>query len=63
MISTFTSFNNVLDIPSSRSNFQTMMTETFVKPFPTYSKSAADDCENIVTKTWIISIKDSNILK
>ena len=30
--------------------------------FPTYSKSS-DDFENMVTKTWKISIKDSLIVK
>ena len=35
----------------------------YVKPFPTYNKSAADDFENIVTKTWKISVKDSLIVE
>ena len=34
-----------------------------VWPFPTYNKSAAEDFENIVTKTWKITIKDGLIVK
>ena len=32
-------------------------------PFPSYNKSAADDFENILVKTWKISINNSIIIK
>ena len=35
----------------------------FVEPFPTYSKSAADDFENVYLKIWKISISVGIIIE